>query len=88
MEGRGREPNTDGDLEAALGRIDARVYVMPFEKGNVFTVEDCQDEEEMIPNSEFYPISTPWGNFEKFGFDPTDFEFIDAKIGQILDEMC
>lgn len=77
---------TDGDLEAALSRIDARVYVMPFEEDMVFTLEDCREEEEMIPNSELRPIPTPWGHFGMFGFDPDDAAFIDNAIRELLDE--
>lgn len=77
---------TDGDLEAALDRIEARTYVMPFESDYVFTVEDCRREEAMIGDSEFHPIASPWGHFGMFGFDPADFEFIDARIGELLDE--
>ena len=76
----------DGDLEEALGRIEARVYVMPFEEDAVFTVEDCRIEAEMIPDSEFHPIPTPWGHFGMFGLDPADKEFIDDAIGKLLAE--
>jgi homoserine O-acetyltransferase len=77
---------TDGDLEAALGRIDARVYVMPFEEDMVFTLEDCREEEKMISDSELRPIPSPWGHFGMFGFDPDDAELIDNTIGELLDE--
>jgi homoserine O-acetyltransferase len=75
-----------GNLEAALGRIEARVYVMPFEEDAVFTVEDCRIEEELIPDSEFRPIPTPWGHFGMFGLDPDDKKFIDSAIGELLEE--
>lgn len=78
--------NTHGDLEAALDRIEAKVYVMPFEKDNVFTVTDCRREEEMIPDSEFHPIPTPWGHFGMFGFDPADFELINDHLADLLAE--
>lgn len=78
--------NTGGDLAAALERIDARVYVMPFEKDMVFTLEDARREEAMIPDSDLRPIPTPWGHFGMFGFDPDDKAFIDDAIGDLLDE--
>lgn len=78
--------NTGGDLEAALDRIEAKVYVMPFEKDTVFTLTDCQREEAMIPNSELRPIPTPWGHFGMFGFDPEDFELIDDHLADLLAE--
>lgn len=77
---------TDGDLAAALGRIDARVYVLPFEEDMVFTLEDNRLEEEMIPDSELRPIPTPWGHFGMFGLQPEDAEFIDDAIGELLAE--
>jgi homoserine O-acetyltransferase len=77
---------TGGDLEAALGRIEARTYVMPFEEDMVFTVEDCRREEELIPDSELRPIPTPWGHFGMFGFAEEDKVFIDEAIGDLLDE--
>jgi homoserine O-acetyltransferase len=77
---------TDGDLEAALGRIEANVCVTPFETDMVFTVEDCRNETEMIPDGELRPIPTSWGHFGMFGFDPTDMEQVDETIGELLDE--
>ena len=77
---------TDGDLEEALGRIEARTYVMPFEKDMVFTLEDATQDEAMIPDSELRPIPSPWGHFGMFGFDPTDKEFIEDAIRELLDE--
>lgn len=76
---------TDGDLEAALNRIEAKTYVMPFEQDMFFTVESCQQEEEMIPDSEFHPISTPWGHFGMLGLDPADKEFIEKTIRGLLE---
>ena len=77
---------TGGDLSAALERIRARTYVMPFEQDMVFTLEDAENEETHIPDSELRPIPTPWGHFGMFGFDPADKEFIDDAIGDLLDE--
>lgn len=77
---------TGGDLEAALDRIEAKTYVMPFEQDYVFTLEDCRHEESMIPDSELHPIPTPWGHFGMFGIDPADKEFIDARLAELLAE--
>jgi homoserine O-acetyltransferase len=76
---------TDGDLEAALDRIEARVYVRPFEKDLVFTLEDNRREEAMISDSELRPIETAWGHFGMFGFAGED-AFIDDAIGELLAE--
>ncbi|MFB6202662.1 MAG: alpha/beta fold hydrolase [Halorhabdus sp.] len=77
---------TDGDLSAALERIQARTYVMPFEQDMVFTLEDARREEAHIPDSELRPIPTPWGHFGMFGLNPADKEFIDDAIGDLLSE--
>ena len=77
---------TDGDLAAALDRIEARTYVLPFEEDMVFTLEDNRVEEEMIPDSELRPIPTPWGHFGMFGLDPDDKAFVDDAIGDLLAE--
>lgn len=77
---------TDGDLEQALDRISAKTYVMPFEQDMFFTVESCQSEEQMIPDSEFRPISTPWGHFGMLGLDPSDKALIEETIRDLLAE--
>ncbi|SEP17442.1 Alpha/beta hydrolase family, partial [Halogranum amylolyticum] len=78
--------NTDGDLEAALGRVEAKVYVMPFEEDMFFPVRDCEYEEAMIPDSELRPIPSLWGHFTMFGVFDEDFEAIDEHIGELLNE--
>lgn len=75
----------DGDLEQALNRIEATTYVMPFEQDMFFTVESCRQEERMIPDSELRPIPTPWGHFGMLGLDPSDKEFIEETIRELLD---
>lgn len=77
---------TDGDLETALERIEATVYVMPFEEDMFFTLESCRREAELIPDSELRPIATPWGHFGMLGLDPDDKESIDDTIRELLEE--
>ena len=52
----------------------------------VFTLEDARQDETMISDSELRPIPTPWGHFGMFGFDPTDKEFIEETIRELLNE--
>jgi len=76
--------NTDGDLEAALGRIEAKTFVMPFEEDMFFPVSDCAHEESMIPDSELRPIPSLWGHFTMFGVFEEDKQAIDDHIGELL----
>ena len=77
--------NTDGDLEAALSRIEAKTFVMPFESDMFFPVEDCAYEESMIPDSELRPIPSSWGHFTMFGVFEEDMEAIDEHVGELLE---
>jgi homoserine O-acetyltransferase len=77
---------TGGDLEAALDRIEARTYVMPFEEDMFFTEEVCRREKAMIPNSEFRPIPSAWGHFGMMGLNPENKEFIEETIRELLNE--
>lgn len=78
--------NTDGDLEEALGRIEAKVYVMPFEEDMFFPVRDCAYEEAMISDSELRSIPSLWGHFTMFGVFDEDLETIDNHISDLLNE--
>jgi homoserine O-acetyltransferase len=55
--------HTDGDLAAALGRISARTYVMPFSTDMLFTVDDCAAEQRLIPGSELRVVESLWGHY-------------------------
>ncbi|MEJ9212046.1 alpha/beta fold hydrolase [Bacillus smithii] len=76
--------NTGGDLKAALERIQAKVYVMPFEEDMFFPVRDCKVEQEMIPNSELRVIPSLWGHFTMMGFFEEDKNYIDAQLKDLL----
>jgi homoserine O-acetyltransferase len=77
--------NTDGDLAAALGRIEAKTFVMPFEEDMFFPVSDCAHEESMIPDSELRPIPSLWGHFTMFGVFEEDKQAIDDHIRELLE---
>jgi homoserine O-acetyltransferase len=77
--------NTDGDLEAALSRIEAKTFVMPFEQDMFFPVSDCAHEEAMIPDSELRPVPSLWGHFTMFGVFDEDKQAIDEHIAELLD---
>jgi len=77
---------TDGDLEAALGRVEAKVYVMPFEEDMFFPVRDCEYEQTLIPDSELRPVPSLWGHFTMLGVFEEDMEFIDGTLKELLAE--
>lgn len=76
---------TGGDLAKALGRIQAKVFVMPFKEDMFIRLEDCRAEQKLIPGSELRPIPTPWGHFGMMGLFARDFHFIDKSLKELLD---
>lgn len=76
--------HTNGDLKAALGRIKAKMFIMPISSDMFFIPSDCQLEQEMIPNSAFRPIQTIWGHMALFGMDKGYTEQIDQNLKELL----
>lgn len=77
--------HTNGDLAAALGRIKAKVMVMPIDEDMFFPVRDCAAEQALIPNSELKIISSICGHFGLFGADGADyFNQIDQHLSELL----
>lgn len=77
--------HTNGDLAAALGRITAKVIVMPIDEDMFFPVRDCAAEQALIPNSELKIISSICGHFGLFGADGAEyFNQIDQHLSELL----
>ena len=76
--------NTNGDLKAALGRVKAKVYVMPIDYDMFFIEADCKLEQELIPNSEFRPVKTIWGHLGLFGMDKSYLDQVDEHLKELL----
>lgn len=76
--------HTDGDLKAALGRITAVVWNMPFAQDMMFTLEECRAESALTPRGAFKPIPTTWGHFGMLGVVPADKAFIDHALKALL----
>jgi homoserine O-acetyltransferase len=76
--------HTGGDLKAALARITAVVWNMPFAQDMMFTVDECRAEHALTPRGAFKPIPTRWGHFGMLGVAPADKAFIDATIKELL----
>ncbi|MDO8395325.1 MULTISPECIES: alpha/beta fold hydrolase [Dietzia] len=78
--------HTDGDLAAALGRITAKVYVMPIDEDQLFPPRDCAPEQELIKNSELRVINDVLGHLALFAVSPTYMPQIDQALGDLLAE--
>ncbi len=76
--------NTNGDLKAALGRIKAKVFVMPIDEDMFFPPRDCEAEQKMIPNSEFRVIKSIDGHLALFGADPNYIGQVDKHLSELL----
>ncbi len=76
--------HTNGDLEAALKRIQALTYVVAFSDDMAFPESDCEYEQKMIPNSKFFTINTLWAHFGMFCVSDDDKNQIDAVISKLL----
>lgn len=77
--------NTGGDLSAALGRITAKMFVMPIDEDMFFPVRDCAAEQELVPGSELRVLHTIAGHFGLFGFQPSYLAEVDANLTELLE---
>lgn len=75
-----------GDLDRALGSIQAKTLIMPGSMDLYFTAEDSQREAAKIPGAVFRPIPSVWGhragNPSK---NPVDEAFIRQAIHELLE---
>lgn len=76
--------HTNGDLAAALGRITARMFVMPISEDMFFPVRDCAAEQHLIPNSELRVIDSISGHLGLFGLEATYIEQVDTHLRELL----
>ena len=77
--------HTEGDLDAALGRITAKTFVMPISEDMFFPVRDCRAEQERIKTSELRVIDDILGHLGLFAVAPTYMPQIDQHLGELLD---
>jgi homoserine O-acetyltransferase len=75
---------TGGDLRAALGRIKAKVFVMPIDEDMFFPPRDCEAEQQMIANSELRVIKSIAGHLALFGADPAYMPQVDRHLNDLL----
>ncbi|GAA1886381.1 alpha/beta fold hydrolase [Lapillicoccus jejuensis] len=75
----------DGDLAAALGRITARVVVLPIEQDMFFPPRDCEAEAALTPGATVTRLHSIAGHFGLFGFEASYVAEVDAALGALLD---
>lgn len=76
--------NTDGDLAAALGRITAKVFVMPIDEDMFFPPRDCEAEQQLTPNSEFRVVHSKAGHLGLFGLEAEYPARVDIFLSELL----
>lgn len=76
--------HADGDLAAALGRIQARTTVMPISTDKFFPPEDCAAEQALVPGSKLTVIDDVHGHASLFGLTPEYGEQVDAALRKLL----
>ncbi len=74
----------DGNFEAALQSITARVLMMPSETDLYFPPEDARHESSLIPDATYLPIPSVWGHSAGLGINPEDVDFINEAIKGFL----
>ena len=80
----GDTPGFNGDFEAALRSIQARVLMMPSATDLYFPPEDAESESTMIPNAELVTIPSVWGHGAGRGVNPEDIGFLNEAIKDFL----
>jgi|TARA_R110001599_G_scaffold141828_1_gene322346 homoserine O-acetyltransferase len=76
--------HTGGDLAAALGRIKAKMFVMPISHDMFFPPSDCEREQKMVPGSELRVVNSIDGHLALFGTDEEYKSQIDRHLGELL----
>ena len=75
---------TRGNLPQALGRIQAKTFVMPVDHDMFFRPRDCEAEQKLIPGSEFRRLHSIDGHLALFGTDPAFLAQVDKHLSELL----
>ena len=78
--------HTAGNLSQALKSIQAKTYVIAFEKDMFVPVEDCKYEQQHIANSELKIIPSLMGHFAMLGLLEEDFAAVDDAFKALLSD--
>lgn len=76
--------HTGGDLGAALGRVTAKVFVMPIDEDMFFPPRDCRAEQELTPGAELRVLHSIAGHFGLFGFESSYLDEVDQHLRELL----
>jgi homoserine O-acetyltransferase len=76
--------NTDGDLQAALGRITATVFAMPISEDMFFPPRDVAHEIAMVPHGELRVIESIDGHMGLMATDPGYLPQVEANLRELL----
>jgi homoserine O-acetyltransferase/O-succinyltransferase len=77
--------HTGGDLAAALGRITAKVFILPISEDMFFPVRDHAAEQALIKNSELRVVDDVLGHLGLFAVNPEFMPQIDQHLRELLD---
>jgi|GEM_PF-1927195 len=76
-----------GDLDAALGAIQAWTLVMPGSHDLYFTPDDIESQARRIPRAIYRPIPSIWGHRAgNPAKNPADEMFIAAAVRELLEQ--
>jgi homoserine O-acetyltransferase len=73
-----------GNLAEALGRIQAKTFVMPVDEDMFFKTRDCEAEQKLIRGSEFRPLHSIDGHLALFGADAGFLAQVDEHLSELL----
>jgi homoserine acetyltransferase len=74
------------DYREALGKVTAKVLVMPSKTDQYFVPEDGENETRFLKSGIFDPIPTIWGHMGGGGANPADVKWMDQRISSFLNE--
>jgi homoserine O-acetyltransferase len=80
----GGTPPFNGDVEAALRSIKARVLYMPSETDLYFPVTDARYEAAFIPRCTLAVIPSLWGHPAGAGASPADARFLNEHVADFM----
>jgi homoserine O-acetyltransferase len=80
----GNTAGFNGDHEAALRSIKARVLYMPCQTDLYFPPQYAEYEARFIPNARLVPIPSIWGHIAGLGINAPDNEFLNETIKGFL----
>ncbi|MDQ3993953.1 MAG: alpha/beta fold hydrolase [Actinomycetota bacterium] len=75
--------HAEGDLAAALGRVSARAFVVPFSHDGWFPVADCAAEQRLLPRGELRVVESVWGHYA-WGMTASETAQIDGVVRELL----